>query len=807
LVGDHEEFVVAPAEFDTKNHSATPQKGGVAMDSPERSGPPGIQFDTRTHLGSEEEVQPATDKVRGRMVLLLFAFTLFLSATLLFVVQPMVAKMTLSLVGGSPAVWSTCMVFFQAALLGGYAYAHATTTWLGVRRQAILHAGLFLLPLVLLPFGIPEDAARSLAPGENPTGWLLGLLMAVVGLPFFMVATSAPLLQRWFATTGHPAASDPYFLYGASNLGSLLALLAYPFVMEPTLRVDQQSAAWAAGYGLLAALVLACAVVVIWTKDDGDRAANPPATALVRDRLRINQCLCWIILAFIPSSLMLGVTTHVSTDMVSIPLWWIIPLALYLLSFILTFARRPPLPHAWMIRALPMAAVLLTLAMTISFGMQPLFIPIHLLTFFLAAMVCHGELARHRPDRLNLTTFYLAISFGGVLGGIFNALVAPITFDRVAEYPLALVLACLILPVTRPGAGGLWRRALDVAIPIGIGLSLWGLFHLIDAPSASSRREMLAKLLFGLAAFACYTLKERPVRFALGIGAVLLAGGTYVGDLGRVLYEHRNYFGVLRVTRTATGEYHRLIHGQTVHGVQSLDPGRRHEPLSYYCRTGPIGQVFDKFRKRPAVAVVGLGVGTLASYAEPGQRWVFYEIDPAVERVARRSDYFTFLHDSRADSTRVILGDARLRLRDAPEHGYGLIVLDAFSSDAIPTHLLTREALRLYRSKLSEGGIIAFHISNRYFDLAPVLGALARDFEIRCLVRRDLDVSPEDVGRGKAASTWAVMAAREEDLGGLLEDSRWQSPQFDSGEVVWTDDFSNVLAHFVVPGPSWSSGE
>jgi hypothetical protein len=775
-----------------------------------RSGTQKTQSDNGTNLGFEEKVWAAADKMRGHMMLLLFASTLFLSAALLFSIQPMIAKMTLPLVGGSPAIWGTCMVFFQAALLGGYAYAHATTTWLGVRRQALLHAGLFLLPLLMLPLGISAAAARSLSPGENPSAWLLGLLLTTVGLPFLMVATSAPLLQRWFASTGHPAASDPYFLYGASNLGSLLALLAYPFVLEPTLRLAQQNMAWSAGYGLLLALVMACAVVVIRSKDHGGRTANPPASTQVRDRIRISQWLHWIVLASIPSSLMLGVTTYVSTDIVSIPLWWVIPLALYLFSFILTFARRPLLSHSWMIRALPMAAVLLAFVMTISFGPQLLLIPIHLLTFFLAAMVCHGELARHRPARHHLTTFYLAISLGGVLGGMFNALVAPIVFDRVAEYPLALVMACLVLPVMRPDASGLWRRALDVAIPTGMGLLLWWLVHLMNVRAEASQRDLVAKLLFGLAAFACYTLKDRPLRFALGIGAFLLAGGTYDSGLGRVLYQHRNYFGVLRITHVAAGDYHRLIHGHTVHGQQSLDPGRRHEPLSYYCRSGPIGQVFDVFRARPArpaVAVVGLGAGTLACYAEPGQRWVFYEIDPAVERVARRSEYFTFLQDCRADSTEVILGDARLRRRDAPEHSYGLIVLDAFSSDAIPTHLLTREALRLFRSKLSEGGMIAFHISNRYIDLAPVLGALARDSRMVCRVRSDMHVSPEDVGRGKAPSIWAVMAAREVELDGLLEDSRWQSPQHDPGGAVWTDDFSNVIEHFIPRFPIGAGGE
>ena len=353
-------------------------------------------------------------------MLLLFAVTLFLSAALLFSVQPMVAKMVLPLLGGSPSVWATCMVFFQASLLAGYAYAHATATWLGTRRQTILHAGLVLLPLFVLPFGINSDAASSLAPDDDPSRWLLTLLLTSVGLPFFVVSTSAPLLQRWFSHSGHPAASDPYFLYSASNAGSLLALLAYPLVIEPKLTLGQQCMAWTVGYGLLAALTVVCAVSVWARRSLGTALSQNSVPNLLPDRIRAGQVLQWVFLAFIPSSLMLGVTSYLTTDVAAIPLLWIIPLALYLLTFVFSFARRPVLSHSWMIRAFPMAAVVLALCMSLSSVTQPIFIPIHLTTFFLAAMVCHGELVAHRPPSEHLTAFYLAMSCGGVLGGIFN---------------------------------------------------------------------------------------------------------------------------------------------------------------------------------------------------------------------------------------------------------------------------------------------------------------------------------------------------------------------------------------------------
>ncbi|MEJ7640038.1 MAG: fused MFS/spermidine synthase [Singulisphaera sp.] len=731
---------------------------------------------------------------------IVFALAMLVSAALLFVVQPMIAKMVLPLLGGSPEVWNTCMVFFQAALLAGYAYAHATTALLGARRQAVLHVGLLLLPFAFLPLRIPAEWLGSPPSGANPSPWLLGLLTVAVGLPFFVVSTTAPLLQRWFSGTGHPAAVDPYFLYGASNIGSMVALLGYPIVVEPNLRFARQSQFWAVGYGVFVVLILACAVTV-WraprgvreTADDGDDAARA-------DRPGLGRWSRWVGLAFVPSSLMLGVTTYLTTDIAAIPLLWVIPLAIYLLTFILVFARRPPLPHPWMVRVLPMAIVLLVLIFSLR-TQQLIFIPIHLLAFFMVALVCHGELARLRPSARHLTGFYLAMSLGGVLGGIFNALVAPILFDRVAEYPLALVLACLALPRVVKSGRRPWDRALDFAVPLAVGVLLAGVVPSLTHRPGSQPDTLVPKLGGGVASFLCYTFKDRPVRFALGVGAVLLAFQVNPSHHGRILLQERNFFGVLRVAHDLPTHSHVLIHGNTLHGQQGLDPGLRREPMTYYHRTGPIGQVFEAFGARPArpdVAVVGLGAGSLACYAAPGQGWTFYEIDPAVVRIARDPRFFTYLKDCRARSRDVVVGDARLRLRDAPDGGYGLIVLDAFSSDAIPMHLLTREALRLYRDKLADGGLIAFHISNRYLDLAPVLGALARDAGLIDRVRRDRDIAPEQAKVGKTASDWIVMAAREEDLGPLGKDPRWKASMVRPDEEVWTDDFSNIIQHFII---------
>jgi spermidine synthase len=732
----------------------------------------------------------------------LFAVTLLVSALLLFCVQPMIAKMILPLLGGSPSVWNVCMVFFQAMLLSGYAYAHVTTIWLGVRRQVVLHLGLLSFPLLVLPFAVTQGAVQSLSPDANPTPWLLGVLLATVGLPFFVVATTAPLLQMWFAETGNPSSKDPYFLYGASNFGSLFALLGYPILMEPYLRLAQQSGFWAVGYGVLLLLTAACAVVVLRGPRELPRSIDDSAHQVVPGTPRIGERLYWVGLAFIPSSLLLGVTTYLSSDVAAIPLFWVIPLAIYLVTFILAFSKREFLPISWIARA---ARLIITgTVLVICLGStQAIFIPLHLLMFFLASLVCHAELARRRPAVRYLTEFYLAVSLGGVLGGVFNALVAPAVFDRGIEYPLLIVLACLALPGVAAASRSRERRArvLDFVVPLVVGAIICAARVWLGARAAPawSPADLAMKVVYGLGALACFTFADRPLRFALGIA--WLFGTGMLMDQGEVIHRERSFFGSLKIVRSESGPFHQLFHGNTLHGQQSFEPERRGEPLSYYHRTGPVGQIFEVHGQRagtPDVAVVGLGTGSLASYAQPGERWTFYEIDPSVARIASDAAYFTFLRDCRARAKEIVLGDARLRLREAPEHQYGLIVLDAFSSDAIPVHLLTREALELYLSKLAPEGLIAFHISNRYLDLAAVVGALAREKGLVCRVRHDLQLSPEETSAGKYPSIWSVMARGEAELRSLAKDAAWAEPKVRPSEAAWTDDFSSVFEHFLI---------
>jgi hypothetical protein len=737
-------------------------------------------------------------------VLILFGVTIFVGASLLFLVQPMFARMALPLLGGAPAVWNTAMVFYQATLLAGYAYAHVTTHWLGPRRQAGLHLLVLLLPLLVLPIALPPGWTP---PGDtSPIPWLLALLTVAVGVPFFAVSATSPILQAWFAATGHRTARDPYVLYAASNLGSMLALLAYPALVERLLRLDAQSRLWAWGYGALVVLAAVCALT-LWRagragrsgEPGSERAASPPGSATpdgVDQPLTAARRARWVVLAAVPSSLMLSVTTYLSTDIAAIPLLWIVPLAIYLLTFTLVFGRRRLVPHRVWVELLPVALLPLVLVL-VARANEPLalIIPTHLVVFFVAAMVCHGELARDRPDPRHLTGFYLWLSVGGVVGGAFTALVAPLVFTNVLEYPLVLALLPL-LPARPPAAWqGRTRQVRDVLLPLGLGALTVGL--IVGLERAGFGPEAIGPAV-GLVILLCLAFRRRPVRFALGLAAVLLAGSVYRGEEGQLLYAERSFFGVSRVTRDPSGRYHMLMHGTTLHGMQALASARRREPLTYFHPSGPLGQFFaavDGPTPRRAVAVVGLGTGSLACYGRPEQRWTFYEIDPTVLRIAGNTRFFTFLRDC-PPKPFVVLGDARLTLVRAPDGAYDLIVLDAYSSDAPPMHLITLDAVRLYLTKLAPGGVLLFNISNRHLVLEPVLGAIARAAELVARTRDDARVGDAERLAGKVESQWVVMARRAEDLGALREDPLWKAPAAPPDLLPWTDNFASLLAAF-----------
>ena len=766
-------------------------------------------------------------------VLLLYALTLFTGATLLFVMQPMVGKMILPLLGGTPAVWSTCMVFFQAALLGGYAYAHALTSRLRPSRQVLVHVVALALPFAVLPLAVNPRLLRG---GEaNPILDVLTLLSLSVGLPFLVVSATAPLLQKWFTHTEHPAARDPYFLYAASNLGSMLALLGYPTLVEPRLHLQgsswlSQTALWSVGYGLLAVLTALCALT-LWLKP---AAAPAPvaaeaeaAPAPVEERPRWARRLYWIVLAFVPSSLLLGVTTYITTDLAAVPLLWVLPLAIYLLTFILAFGRWPRLLHHLVV-ALALPVTLLVIFLMVSALPERIWVIVlwHFGLLFVLALACHGALARDRPGPRHLTEFYLLISVGGVLGGLFNALVAPLVFSSLIEYPLMMVLACVLLAAPRSAAlglgGGAGRALLAVAAAAALALVLYSesatlrvdfafLERVLDLSADRvsdwldpAERLVNKLLIYGPPLAVAWLLRRRPLHLGLALASVLLISGFVDARNSDQIRQSRSFFGVLRISRDRDPKgYTELRHGTTLHGRQSLEPSRRAEPLSYYQRKGPIGQLFAELDRRPGsrhMAVVGLGTGTLAAYARPGDRITFYEIDRLVRDIAFDPAYFTYATDARdrAVTVRLELGDARIRMeavrRDRPEERYDVILVDAFSSDAIPVHLLTREALRLYFDLLGPRGILALHISNRYLRLEPVVAALAEEGHYARMLQ---DGGTDDI-RGAVEASWAILARRTEDFGELASDSRWTQTRLDVEPAVsaWTDDFHNLLSIF-----------
>jgi spermidine synthase len=659
---------------------------------------------------------------------------------------------------------------------------------------------LLAMALLVLPIGLSASWVSSVPRTGNPSLWLIGSLTVMVGLPFFIVSSNAPLLQKWFAQAGGQSGRDPYFLYSASNAGSLIALLSYPVFLEPNFKLRSQSVIWTTGYGLLILLVALCGVVV-WkfrqsnqSNDALSPAPSPESETSTNARenavVNFKRRIYWLLLAFVPSSLMLGVTNFISTDIASVPLLWVIPLSLYLLTFVLAFARRSLIPLRLLVVLLPVLTIVIVISNLLDGLINArLMIVVNLVYFFIAALTCHQLLANDRPPTIHLTQFYFWLSLGGVLGGVFNALLAPLVFTSVVEYPLVILLACLLLPSTDQ-TEALRARVKDLLIPAGVLVLLLA----IALTFYSIGEAWNSKMLMALAAPVVLLSRKRPVRLALTLGAILLVAGIVTAISDNTLRSDRNFFGVLRVTSDPNDKIHWLFHGSTNHGRQSTEADRRCEALSYYHRSGPLGEVFASFRSsltRKDVAVVGLGTGAMAAYAQPDERWTFYEINPSVVSIARNPEYFTYLDQCTSAPIEMVLGDARLRIEEAPAGGYGLIALDAFSSDAIPLHLITQEAIDLYLSKLAPNGLLLFHISNRHLDLSPVMADLAASRKLFCIGM--FDPTPYDI-QGKDTSIWVVMARSQSDTGNLGKTSFARVLTSDGSRRVWTDDFSNILS-------------
>lgn len=710
-----------------------------------------------------------------RSALPLYAATLFLSAFLLFSVQPFFAKMILPRLGGSPAVWSVAMVFFQAMLLAGYGYAHVLVRFLAPGRAAIVHGLVMVAAFIVLPVAVP--AGWEAPPETGQSVWLLGLFGAAVGLPFFAVSANGPLLQAWFARTGHAHAADPYFLYGASNIGSFASLILYIVLFEPAFAVPAQSLMWTAGYTVLAILVLGCAMLAV-----GGRAASTQPAAGSGPRTAPRP-LAWAGLGFLPSGLLVAVTAHISLDVAAAPFLWVAPLALFLLTFVFAFRDRPLISARSLGVAVPVLGAMTLLSL--HYGMLlPVWanLGLHLLFYFAAALHCHALLYAARPAVAGLTGFYLWMSLGGVLGGVFASLLSPVLFDWVAEYPLLVIAVMLV----RPGMD--WRRLLA---PVGLAVAVGCIVFAAGAGQMQGLNLIFLMLVLASTLFLFLSPRLYPAVVAVLVPVVFFeARGD--GDL----FRERTFFGIVRVVEAEEGAYRLMMHGSTLHGAAKVGETGRPTPRTYYHESGGMAAAVQAMQDRRggamnAVAAIGLGTGSIACHARPGENWTYFEIDRAVVDAARNPALFPFMPVCAPDAP-VVIGDARLTLADQPEGGFDLILVDAFSSDSIPAHLMTREALRLYRSKLAPDGIVVFHISNRYLELESVAAALAAS--------EGMAILASTLGERRASSETgfvvtshvAVMAAKEEMFGPLRDDGRWHVP--DAGATApWTDDFSNIF--------------
>jgi hypothetical protein len=716
---------------------------------------------------------------------------------LLFAVQPMFAKMVLPKLGGAPGVWSVAMVSFQGALLAGYAYAHLLIRFVPLGIGALVHLGGLAAAAMLLPIGIAHGFGTP--PETGIALWLIGLFAVSIGLPFAVLSSSAPLLQGWFAATGHPQARNPYVLYAASNLGSFAALVAYPVVIEPFLPLRVQSEVWTAGFAVLAVLI-ALASVFVSRQPYLSIPNTGPTVVSFRDRC------AWMALSAIPAGLVIAVTSYLTTDIAAAPFLWVLPLALYLLTFVAVFRERSLIGEGAVARTIPFVVAPLAIGLL---GRDPVFWAVmaivNLVAFVLLALLCHGALYRRRPAPARLTEFYLLVSVGGVIGGTFAALIAPHVFPRVYEYPILIVAAVLALPGLWSNG---WRAALREAAPaLGIAAIAVAAKTALDVrlPAAFGLPFQI-----GLVALAAAMLlrRQRPASFAALLVLAFVLTGLWQPGYDRV-ETARSFFGVHQVIDTADGQHRLLYHGTTLHGAERLRDREvlanlPPEPLTYYYFGGPISEAIEAVRgargELRRVATVGLGTGSLACHRNGNEAWTFYEIDPEVVRIARDPRLFSFLAACASDAP-IVVGDARLTLSASAER-YDLIVLDAFSSDAIPVHLLTREALAGYLARLEPGGVIVMHISNRHMELGRVVAALAGAEGLVAYIKQDN--RPESVPTGfKMNAVVAALARSPADLGDLPRRAGWRALKPEARIAAWTDDYSDLLGAILRKKLGW----
>jgi SAM-dependent methyltransferase len=727
------------------------------------------------------------DATKSR-VATLFAATILVSATLLFLVQPLVGRLLLPRLGGSSMVWNTCQVFFQACLLGGYAYAHALDRHASPRQQTFVHLAAVACGFLFLPIAFSDQTP----PAEPTPIWVLGELAAHVGVPFFVLAASTPLFHRWF-THADDTDSDGFELYAASNLGSLSALIAYPLLVEPLSGLDAQTIGWAIGFALLAVLVGACAWMVARAAPDTSDSVAPEAKDEV-EPAGLTLCAKWVVWAFIPSSLFLSVTSHLTTDLVSMPFLWIPPLALYLLTFILVFGRREWIGHQTMVTMLPAWLLASFFVLLLDLEEHVVFaIPMHLALVFVVGMVFHGQLHETRRGGRETTRFYLCMSLGGLLGGIFVALLAPLLFDDIREYETTLILATALLPAIE----NLDRHRIVVgAVFTVLAAGLLGAHFFASPKFAVTPATADIMLVVFLGALLALALRRTRVFAWVAAGLMLLGTGLDIAVGDAAVFKERSYFGRVIVQQKVENGLpkHIMVHGDTVHGEQVLDDKLEKVPLSYYGPDSGIARTIEQLNRRRAaddVMIVGLGAGAMAAFARDGQSWTFIEIDPLIARVAQNPDYFTFLENC-GDECSVEVGDGRMLLADMDDRRFDLLVLDAYSSDSIPVHLITREAVELYRERLKPNGVLAFQISNRYVSLREPLANMAAAVGLDAFFVRYIP-APEHRKLGVKPSDWVFMTAPDAPMHDWFAAQPDFEPLSPTDAPVWTDDYANVL--------------
>ena len=733
-----------------------------------------------------------TTRLRSSWALVgVFTASIFLSATLLFSVQPMFAKLVLPLLGGSSNVWNTAMVFFQLALLGGYIYAHLISKYLKFSAQVILHGLVLTFGCLFLPLSIAE----GWTPPESGTQafWLIGLFAVSVGAPFFAISANAPLLQRWFSRTDDKDANDPYFLYSASNAGSLLSLCLYPIVFEPMLRLREQTGLWAIGYVLLIISILGAGYFAISRRQSEAQQKNGIHSQT--GKITATQRLIWIALAFIPSSLMLGVTSHMTNNIASAPFLWILPLALYLLTFIIVFAKRPFISSKTLSYLMPIAIVAALLFGMVFNNNLILSIAISLVCYFIIALGAHMKLVETRPSAERLTEFYIWMSFGGVLGGAFNALLAPTIFNTVYEYTLVLGLASLVFFQFDPKLIDHKARRKSLFKTVFLSCVILSILLFAKVPM------LLSLLLPGF--YLTYKLERLSAtpRFTMFSTLSVVAAIAFVVPMTgqKNLLMERSFFGILGVTAKDTphGLIHEFSHGDTLHNYQFQTEGLKKTPLAYYSKGNSFDRGLSFARSLNSngnlnVAMIGLGAGAMSCYEKPQDNWVYFEIDPAVVKMAENPKYFSYMKNCSYTSD-VRVGDARIKFNKIPLASQDYIIVDAFSSDSIPAHLLTVEALELYRSRLKPNGLIFFHTSNRVLDVSSVVANLANNVNLDSRYIAMLTFPDSEFPGYDSASSAVIVGTHSQMQLADKFDENWKERIASPDVGLWSDDYSHII--------------